>query len=57
MDKGEGERKHGLKEGSELPGARKADLPCDSETRGSGGRLSPTGKLRSVIPEVSRSFL
>ena len=57
MDKGEGERKHGLKEGSELPGARKADLPCDSKTRGSGGRLSPTGKLRSMIPEVSRSFL
>ena len=27
----------------------------DAETRGSGSRLSPTGKLRSVVPEVPRS--
>ena len=28
----ESERKHCLKQGSQSPGARKADLPCDSET-------------------------
>ena len=53
----ESERKQCLKQGSQSPGARKADLPCDSETRGSGGCLSPTGKLCSVVLEVSRSFL
>ena len=46
-----------LNEGTEAPRGQEGRLTKrgDTETRGSGGRLSPTVKLRSVVPEVPRS--
>ena len=46
--------KHCLNEGTETPRGQESRLTklADAETRGSGGRLSRTGKRHSVVLEV-----